>query len=39
MEMYEAQYDPNNDFQLFSANGATGGIMTVQEKMNLADRV
>jgi hypothetical protein len=37
--MYKAQYDPNNDFQIFSAQGATGGLMNVQEKMNLADNV
>merc|ERR1712127_339976 len=37
---YADQYDPNQDFAIFQVgNGATGGVMNMQEKMNVADNV
>jgi hypothetical protein len=37
---YAEQYDPNQDFGIFQvSNGATGGVMSMQEKMNIADNV
>jgi len=37
---YIDQYDPNQDFAIFQVgNKATGGVMTMQEKMNVADNV
>lgn len=37
---YEAQYDPNNDFQIFGIGDPTrGGVQSLKEKMNLADGV
>lgn len=37
---YCDQYDPNQDFAIFQVgNGATGGVMNLQEKMNVADNV
>lgn len=37
---YAEQYDPNQDFGIFqTSNAATGGVMTMQEKMNIADNV
>ena len=37
---YAEQYDPNQDFAIFAVgNKATGGVMTMQEKMNVADNV
>ena len=36
---YEAQYDPNNDYAIFGIGDPTrGGIQTMQEKMNIADK-
>jgi hypothetical protein len=36
---YEAQYDPNNDYAIFGVGDPTrGGIQTMQEKMNIADK-
>lgn len=40
VDQYEQQYDPNNDFAIFNVgNQAVGGLMTIKEKMNLADNV
>lgn len=37
---YADQYDPNQDFAIFQVgNGATGGVMNLQEKMNVADNL
>lgn len=37
---YADQYDPNQDFAIFQVgNKATGGVMTMQEKMNVAENV
>jgi len=39
-EQYEQQYDPNNDFAIFNVgNQAVGGLMSIKEKMNVADNV
>lgn len=36
---YENQYDANNDYQIFGmGSNKTGGIQTMQEKMNMADK-
>lgn len=36
---YENQYDPNNDYAIFGIGDPTrGGIQTMQEKMNIADK-
>ena len=33
LEQYEQQYDPNNDFAIFSVgNDAMGGVQNMQEK-------
>jgi len=40
MDLYGAQYDPNNDFAVFGVGDKTqGGIQSMKEKMNLADSV
>jgi hypothetical protein len=40
MDLYGAQYDPNNDFAVFGVGDPTrGGIQSMKEKMNLADSV
>ncbi len=40
MEEYGQQYDPNNDFAIFSVGDKTkGGVQSLKEKMNLADIV
>lgn len=40
LDQYQQQYDPNNDFAIFNVgNDAMGGVQTMQEKMNLADKV
>jgi hypothetical protein len=40
MDEYATQYDPNNDFAVFGVGDKTrGGVMSMQEKMNLADVV
>ena len=37
---YADQYDPNQDFAIFQVgNKTTGGVMTMQEKMNVAENV
>jgi len=37
---YADQYDPNQDFAIFQVgNKTTGGVMTMQEKMNVADNI
>ena len=37
---YGDQYDPNQDFAIFQVgNKTTGGVMTMQEKMNVAENV
>lgn len=39
-EVYEEQYDPNQEFRIFGIGDKTkGGIQTLQEKMNMADDV
>lgn len=36
---YEPQYDANNDYQIFGVgNTKTGGVQTMKEKMNMADK-
>ena len=36
---YEQQYDANNDYQIFGVgNTKTGGVQTMKEKMNMADK-
>lgn len=38
MEVYEEQYDPNQEFRIFGIGDKTkGGVQSLQEKMNLAD--
>lgn len=37
MEQYEVQYDANHDFAIFGTT--QGGVQTLAEKMNLADRI
>lgn len=40
MDEYATQYDPNNDFAVFGVGDKTrGGVMSMKEKMNLADVV
>jgi hypothetical protein len=40
IELYGAQYDPNNDFAVFGIGDPTrGGIQSMKEKMNLADNI
>lgn len=40
VEDYGTQYDPNNDFAVFSVGDPTrGGLQSLQEKMNLADAI
>jgi len=39
-EVYEEQYDPNQEFRIFGVGDKTkGGIQSLQEKMNMADDV
>lgn len=38
-QFYEQQYDPNQDFQIFTiGNQKLGGVQSLQEKMNMADQ-
>ena len=38
LEVYEEQYDPNQEFRIFGIGDKTkGGVQSLQEKMNLAD--
>lgn len=40
VEDYGTQYDPNNDFAVFSVGDPTrGGVQSLKEKMNLADAI
>lgn len=40
MEIYEEQYDPNQEFRIFGVGDKTkGGVQSLQQKMNLADDV
>jgi hypothetical protein len=40
LDEYATQYDPNNDFAVFGVGDKTrGGVMSMKEKMNLADIV
>lgn len=40
MELYEEQYDPNQEFRIFGIGDQTkGGVQSLQEKMNMADAV
>lgn len=40
VEVYEEQYDPNQEFRIFGVGDKTkGGVQSLQEKMNLADDV
>jgi hypothetical protein len=40
VEEYGTQYDPNNDFAVFSVGDKTrGGIQSMKEKMNIDDVV
>jgi hypothetical protein len=39
-EIYEEQYDPNQEFRIFGIGDKTkGGVQSLQEKMNMADDV
>lgn len=39
-EIFEEQYDPNNEFRIFGVGDKTkGGVQSLQEKMNMADDV
>jgi len=39
LKQYQTQYDANHDFQIFGCgDGAQGGIQTLQQKMNIADK-
>lgn len=39
-EIYEEQYDPNQEFRIFGIGDQTkGGVQSLQEKMNMADDV
>lgn len=39
-EIYEEQYDPNQEFRIFGIGDKTkGGVQSLQEKMNMADNV
>jgi len=39
-DVFEEQYDAHQDFQVFGVGDKTkGGVMSLQEKMNLADDV
>ena len=40
MEIFEEQYDPNQEFRIFGIGDQTkGGVQSLQEKMNMADNV
>lgn len=40
MEIFEEQYDPNQEFRIFGIGDKTkGGVQSLQEKMNMADDV
>lgn len=37
-EVFEEQYDPNQDFRVFGIGDKTkGGVQSLQQKMNMAD--
>lgn len=37
-EIYEEQYDPNQEFRVFGVGDQTkGGVQSLQQKMNMAD--
>lgn len=39
-EVYEEQYDPNQEFRIFGIGDKTkGGVQSLQQKMNMADEV
>jgi len=40
IEVYEEQYDPNQEYRIFGIGDQTkGGVQSLQEKMNMADEV
>lgn len=40
MEIFEEQYDPNQEFKIFGIGDKTkGGVQSLQQKMNMADDV